>query len=383
MKRIAFAIFLCGALLALPAAAQTAAPSDVSTIIGQFRTATLPWLNVGEQVATSLFGYLALAEFAIAAGMLALAQADITVWTATLVRKVLVVGAFYALLLFGPTWMQSVIDSFTQFGSMASGIPSIAAGDILADGIDIVSTLLISAIGAGITMSFVSSIFMVVAAAVVMWAYIVLVKAFVIAKIEAYITIYAGVIQLGWGGNRFTSTYAERYIAGAFATGIKLMVFYLIIGVGRALAPGWLNTASQVTVADSGVIPTVTMVASIVIFCSLANIDKWAAALFAGTPQFSGHDITNTYLPIINTALTAAGFGTGMATSGMNAGISVGAGAAGSAGQAAGSRGASAVMRSIGAVTSGASQSQARPQSAPPQISAAPIRGYLPPPSKE
>jgi hypothetical protein len=61
-------------LVPMPLFAQAAAPNDVSRIIRQFQSATLPWLTIGEQVATSLFGILAVIEFGITLGMLALAQ---------------------------------------------------------------------------------------------------------------------------------------------------------------------------------------------------------------------------------------------------------------------------------------------------------------------
>jgi hypothetical protein len=60
------------------------------------------------------------------------------------------------------------------------------------------------------------------------------------AKIESFITIYAAVIQLGWGAS-FTSIYAERMRRG-HATGVKLMVFYFIAGIERALTPARIST---------------------------------------------------------------------------------------------------------------------------------------------
>ena len=101
MRRI---IFFC--LVAMPLFAEAPAPNDVSQMIRQFQAATLPWLTVGEQVATSLFGILAVIEFGITLGMLALAQADITIWGATLVRKFLTVGVKL-----GNTYARSVFPS--------------------------------------------------------------------------------------------------------------------------------------------------------------------------------------------------------------------------------------------------------------------------------
>jgi len=292
--------------LATPLLAQVAAPNDASQIIDQFQRATIPWLTTGEQVASGLFGILATIEFGITIGMLAFAQADVTVWGATLVRKFMTVGAFYALLLLGPPLMQQIIDSYVRFGSMASGVPSITAGDILADGIDIAARLLISAVLSGLSMSLVAAPLMLLCAFVIGWSFVKLVKGFVMAKIESFITIYASVIQLGWGASRFTSIYAERYVAAAMATGVKLMVFYFIVGVERVLAPGWIAAAKSAPLSIAGIIPTITLTMSVVLFCSLAEPEKLVANIFAGQPQFTGHDVTNTYMPYANTGITLA-----------------------------------------------------------------------------
>ncbi len=293
-------------LLATPLLAQVAAPNDASQIIEQFQRATIPWLTTGEQVASGLFGILATIEFGITIGLLAFAQADVTVWGATLVRKFMAVGAFYALLLLGPPLMQQIIDSYVRFGSIASGVPSITAGDILADGIDIAARLLISAVLSGLSMSLVAAPLMLLCAFVIGWSFVKLVKGFVMAKIESFITIYAAVIQLGWGASRFTSIYAERYVAAAMATGVKLMVFYFIVGVERVLAPGWIAASKSAPLSIAGIIPTITLTMSVVLFCSLAEPEKLAANIFAGQPQFTGHDVTNTYMPYANAGMTLA-----------------------------------------------------------------------------
>lgn len=342
-------------IVATPLMAQ--APNDVTQMLRQFQAATLPWLTIGEKVATSLFGILAVIEFGITLGMLALAQADITLWGATLARKFLTVGAFYALLLLGPSLMQAIIESYVKLGSMASGVPSITAGDILADGIDIASTLLIAAVGAGITLSIITSFLMVLSAFAIGWSFVKLVKGFVMAKIESFITIYAAVIQLGWGASRFTSIYAERYVAAAMATGVKLMVFYFIVGIERVLAPTWITTANIAVVSIAGIIPTISLTMSIVLFCALAEPEKLAANIFAGQPQFTGHDITNTYMPYVNAGITlgtsALGLIAGVASGGTLAPVSAGLIGAGAAAAGAGRP-----------VTSMAST--ARPQSTPP-----------------
>ena len=354
------------ALVALPLFGQAAPPNDVSQIIDSFQNATLNWLTIGEQVASSLFGILAVIEMGITLGMLALGQADITLWAATLVRKFMAIGAFYALLLLGPQLMQAIIDSYVKFGSMASGVPSITASNILGDGLEICAVLLANAVAAGASLSVFTAALLLLCAAVIGWSFIRLVKGFVMAKIESFIVVYAGVIQLGWGASRFTSTYAERYVAAAMASGVKLMVFFFILGVERSLAPGWIAAAKIAPTAFLGFLPTITLTASIVLFCAIADPEKLVAILFGGQLSFTGHDITNSYMPYVSTAI-------GMATSpyilssitGRGAGAALGgaasfAGASSGAGSGAGGQTLNLVPGPNG------TYSNPNPQSTPP-----------------
>lgn len=97
------------------------------------------------------------------------------------------------------------------------------------------------------------------------------------------------------------------------------MVFYFIVGVERVLAPGWIAAAKSAPTPFAGFVPTITLTMSVVLFCTLAEPEKLAGNIFAGQPQFTGHDITNSYMPYVaagvsvatNAASIAAGGGGG------------------------------------------------------------------------
>jgi len=50
---------------------------------------------------------------------------DLQSWTSALVRKIMWIGAFYALLLNGRIWIPAIIDSFERIGQTASGFNGI------------------------------------------------------------------------------------------------------------------------------------------------------------------------------------------------------------------------------------------------------------------
>ena len=66
-----------------------------------------------------------------------------------------------------------------------------------------------------------------------------------IALVESYIAISAGMLFLGFGGSRWTTDFVQKFIGYAFATGVKLFMLYLIIGIGNTQAAGWLVAAAK------------------------------------------------------------------------------------------------------------------------------------------
>ena len=56
-----------------------------------------------------------------------------------------------------------------------------------------------------------------------------------ITLIESYIAVYGGIILLGFGGSRWTSDMASSYMKYAVAVGMKLMLCYLVIGLGFSI----------------------------------------------------------------------------------------------------------------------------------------------------
>ena len=88
----------------------------------QFRSERLQWTANVFIYANALFGILAVIEFAWSAAVMLLEKSDLQSWTSALIRKLMWIGAFYALLLNGRVWIPAIIDSFTQIGQNAAGL---------------------------------------------------------------------------------------------------------------------------------------------------------------------------------------------------------------------------------------------------------------------
>src|SRR3954470_3754070 len=102
-----------------------------SAILNEYRNQRALWFTMVWPYANTLFGLLAVIEFAWSAAVMLLEKADLQSWTAALVRKIMWIGAFYMLLLNGRVWIPAIIDSFNQIGAGAAGFGvTLSPGDI-------------------------------------------------------------------------------------------------------------------------------------------------------------------------------------------------------------------------------------------------------------
>src|SRR5262249_16076199 len=160
------------------------------------------------------------------------------------------------------------INSLQQIGSNAStggggslGINNfgLQPDDILGRGMSITLELFSSAKDVGFFRGSIAvALIMVFARIMVLICYVCIVLQFIMAKVESYIVISAGFIYLGFGGMRCTSSYVERFLGTAVGVGIRLMVLYLMVGLGDKLATAWMQEAkfaSSSSTAFSAAVP--------------------------------------------------------------------------------------------------------------------------------
>jgi type IV secretion system protein TrbL len=325
-----------------------------------------------------LFGLLALIEFAWSAAVLALERTDLQSWTAGLIRKLMWIGAFYALLVFGPTWIPAIVDSFTQLGQQASGVGSLQPGAVFERGLDLGGVLLASASDAGFLSNFGTAMAMVFAGVLTFVSFCFISIQLVAALVESYIVVAAAFFFLGFGGSRWSAPYVEKYIALAVGVGVKIMILFLLIGVGMALSGGWVAVAQTVATSSNPAMGALDSVGESLIFLALCwFVPKIVAGVLGGSPAFTGGEIIAVAAPIAYGAVMVAQSAVSLASTGVGA-LAGGAPAAGGAG-AAGAASPGPVA-SLGMNGAGSAGGQPAPP-APPTTTAG--TGQPPPPSKD
>ena len=326
-----------------------------SQIMDQFRNQRIQWTTNVFVYANVLFGILAVIEFAWSAAVMLLEKSDLQSWTSALVRKLMWIGAFYALLLNGRIWIPAIIDSFTQIGQNAAGVGALSPSDVFMQGLGIAGALLDGASTSAFFTNPGTSLALAFAALLIVVSYTIIAINFIVTLVESYLVVSVGFIFLGFGGSRWTAPYTERYIGLAVSIGIKILLLYCLISAGLGLSLGWLDEAQGIaTSARPAMTAFDVMGGSLIFMMCCWQIPKLFAAVIGGSPALTGGDLVAT-AAIVGSAALAAG---GNAAAGVGAlagggGAAAGTGSAASAG-GAGSGTASAVA-SVGSVGSGSS----------------------------
>lgn len=292
--------------LALVVAVVAVAQTSPSQMLDQYNAVRAGWLGLAAVYARRLFGILALIEFAWTAALLVLERTDLQGWTAALIRKMMFIGAFFALLTFGADWIPRIINSFQLFGQNASGLPAMAPTDILSQGLNVTGNLLNGAAASGWMGNFGSALSLVFAALLAFLAFLGLTVQLVVTIVESYLVVGAGFIFLGFGGSRWTAPYVERYIALAVSTGVKVMVLYLLLGAGLTLTSSWVAAAAAIPGSAAPAVDALDIAASAVLLLMICwNAPKFVAGILGGSPAFTGGDAVSTAGGVLQGALLA------------------------------------------------------------------------------
>src|SRR5437016_1601895 len=328
-RRVTGYVILVGlVLLTVTAIAHAQGPNSVngpSSILDEYKSLQNSWITKLLGAAQRLFFLLAGIEVAWSFTLLAIEKADFQARTATIVRKIMWVGIFYAILLYGVTpggggWIPAIIDSFHILGQNASSVGPLGPSAIVGFGVNMCVDLLYSLKGADFLTSFASSMALVFCAVIIFIAYLAIAIQFVVAMVESYLVIGAGVIFLGFGGSRWTAAYVERYIAYAVSVGMKILVLYLLVGAGMTVSQGWIQVAQNAATSTDPARTGFDLAAAAVMFlCVCWMSPKISSAMLGGVASMSGGDLAGVGMGVGLAAVGAGVVATQFATRGSDA----------------------------------------------------------------
>lgn len=321
----------------------------MDNIAQDYRNASIGWSGTLLGFANRLFALLALIELAWSAAVWVMDKNEFQSFFTAVAKKIMWIGIFYALLLNGPVWIPAIIDSFVDAGAAAGGGSGLSPTDVFNTGIMNAATLVSGMSALDILKDPAMVMFGGLSAIIIVLAFTVIAGQLLIALVESYIAISAGILFLGFGGSRWTTDFVQKFIGYAVATGVKLFILYLVISIGNTQALTWAPMLTNALGAASGdkfnAILTV-MGGSVLLAFMAMQIPAMAASMLAGSPTLTAGGAAAT-----GAAIGAGMIGAGAALASTTVGAAKAGGGIASAAKAAwgeaGAGGSSGLNRAV------------------------------------
>src|SRR5437867_4452412 len=260
----------------------------LNDIVRDYESITAAWFAALVPIATALFWTLVLIELVWSAIWWVVDREDGLGVIAALLRKVLAVGFFYALLLNGGTWIRAAIQGFSFAGTSASGITDLSPTGVFDQGLALANKILNSVEGLGILEGFFPSLVAAFTALVVVVSFALIAAQLLVALVESFIVIGAGILFVGFSGARWTKFFTERYLSYVASVGVKLFVLYLIMGLGMGIAARWMPILER---GGFSPIPFFYVMGGSLVFVFLTwHIPSVAGSMMAGAVSLSLSD---------------------------------------------------------------------------------------------
>lgn len=285
-------------IVAGDAMAQSAAPAaDFTGLLDLIASNASQWNDRLEGYALTVFASLALIQLVWTFFPLVFKQADLGEIVGELIRFVIVIGFFYALLMNSSVWAGNIVDSFRQAGASAAGLGStgIRPGDIFVVAVELAKT-----VGDVETWNPLTAMLVALAGVLVLLCFAFIAAFMGLTIIESYIVINASVLFMGFGGASWTREYAIAMLRYALAVGAKLFVLTLLVGLVITSAKDW--QAAYNATDDASMWTMIGLALTCAYFCK--TLPELIAGLITGVSLGGGGAIGG---------LATAGLGAGVA----------------------------------------------------------------------
>ncbi|MZH99459.1 P-type conjugative transfer protein TrbL [Dickeya dianthicola] len=339
-----------GAVLLLSANSAMAAGVDLAqsntsmnSLLGLIQNASNQWAPRLHDYALWLLGCLSVIQLVWTFAPMVMRGAELGEILHELVKFILVVGFFYAMLDHATEWGGAIVNSFRQAGAHAAGLSSaeLMPGDMFSIAVDFSRQVLT----AGVSMfSPITSVVVAVSALIVLMCFTFIAALVFVTLVEAYVIINAAILFMGFGGSQWTREYALAPIRYAVAVGAKLFVLTLIVGVIMQVSAEW---SAAYTNDEASLMTLVGL--SLVCAYLTKTIPELIGGMISGTSMGGGSAIGG--MAAAGAAGAAAAIAT-VATAGVAAPA---AGALGVSGAGAGAAGGGGLASALNASMAGGS----------------------------
>jgi len=191
------------------------------------------------QPATKLFAAFLFIEILVTAIQYMTDQGDAPRYIGRLFRHLFSAGFIYLMLINAFPWMTGVMKSFSAIGAAVSGVPNLSPSTVLDLGGQMAETIYNTPASTGMIPNFSMALGQTVAAFFILLSFTIIAALALLVVIEMYLVVGGASILLAFGGSRFTAPIAEGYFGYVIKAGVRLLFFYLVLGIGVKIATEW------------------------------------------------------------------------------------------------------------------------------------------------
>lgn len=306
-------------------------------VTSQYQTAAQQFGDRIVDIGLKLLVILAGLQLSINMIMKLLGKIEMEELVAALIRSIITVGIFTYFIKFAGPNMLSIISLFTTAGQAGSGLPELSASSIFNQGIDL-QTLMVAEFNAATgadggllaaAKNFFPAMMLAWISLVIILAFAMLAIQMVMVQIELFFVMAVAPILFGFGGISYTRDIAINAFKSAIASGVKMLIIYLVAGVAYNLAIEWGNNMQYVSLTNWRPYYQ-AMVGALLMAALSLQLPKIAGAIMSGSTALSAGESA---AATIGAAAGVAALGAGAVAGGAAAFSGVG-GVASGAGQA-------------------------------------------------
>lgn len=320
MKKSIFLMFL--ALFSSAVFAQSAPTQGVlDSMLAHFVNASTGQMAIAQGFAKKIFLGLLVLDMAVFAGKKLLTSGDLSDWFGGITLKVFTYGFCWTLIQMAPTWIPTITASFAAMGTaIGGGATAITPSGVMGLGGTAAQAIWSAWDPSANPLSWGSDILMalVVIGSVLftMIAFMLVALQLLMTQIEFALISGVGLVQLGFSGASFTTMFSEKYFGYIVSTGIKLMMIFVIAGLGTQISQGEIDLIASYQSSGNHIPPVNLLLSSVVMLmygCMAMMIPSVAGALMNGSPSMSAGGMAGGAAAIAGGAAGAAMAGAGLA----------------------------------------------------------------------
>ncbi|MDA8154637.1 MAG: P-type conjugative transfer protein TrbL [Acidithiobacillus sp.] len=271
-------------------------------LLAPYQAQEQQWFSVAQPLARNLWLSLFMVEIFWFGAKRVLFKVDIHSLIPALVKTIIFAAIGLAFIENGATWFHDIVASLAEVGSRAAHIPTITPGTILADGMNVAAALVNGMGKIGATMASKSILGDLVGnpgvmilggifGILVILAFIVVTAEFIVIQVMGYILFGVGIIMLGFSAFRPVASFGEKYFSAAISVGVRMMILYVVVGIGMGIAQSWPAEITASPTFDTALL----VLGQAAIFGYLAvKIPSLAASLLQGSLNTGGGEMLAT-----------------------------------------------------------------------------------------